>query len=69
MRLWHGADTLRWCEARERVDEQLDVAELEARVEDLEWQVQDQAATVRKVLRGEHADVEALRKAIEAAIE
>jgi len=70
MRLWHGADTLRWCEAREQVDELLDIEELEERVDDLESQLSELIANVREALRGEHDDdIEALRKAVERAIE
>jgi cell division protein FtsB len=70
-RLWHGADTLRWIEARELVDEQLDIEELEEQRDALEEQIEDLRANVREALRSiaAGASVEALHKAFEAAIE
>lgn len=71
MRLWHGADTLRWCEAREQVDEQLDIEELEEQRDALEAQNAELIANVAEALRAwEDSDnIDALRAAVKAAIE
>jgi hypothetical protein len=70
-RLWHGADTLRWIEAREEREELLVMAELYEQRDALEEQIEDLRANVREALRSvaAGASVEALHKAFEAAIE